>query len=144
VRAPRPAWLLAVLGVLFFAAFALQRERSDFLAAEARAEESKRLAAAHGLPPCEVLALHELYGGRSPAADLELLVQRFAAARRALGDPLLAVLEVRGKGELAARLRARARDDGAEVRPLILGTREAVEDAGRFASVAERYAQRGN
>jgi len=144
VTPPRPGRLLAVLGVVFLAGLLLQRERSGFLAAEARAEEAKHLAAATGVPVCEVLALHELYGGRLPPADLELLVQRFAAARAVLGDPLLAVLEVRGKGDLAARLRAQAHVDGDEVRALVLATREAVEDAGRFASVAERYAERGH
>lgn len=140
----RAVALLAALGVLFFVAFAFQRSRSSFLAAEARAGEAATLAAQYEIPVAEVLALHELFGGRLAAPELARQVEAFAARRRLLGDELLAVLAVRGRGELVARLRAEAGTDRQRLHELLFESREAVDDAVRFSTVAERYAARGH
>lgn len=139
-----PLVLLTTLGVVFVAAFVVQRQRSGFLAAEARAPEARRLAEQHGLAPSEVLALHELHGGRLEPAQLATLTRDLARERDALGHLLLAVLAVRGKRDLANQIRVRAGGDPTRIRPLVAETREAVEDAVRFDSVAERYRDRGH
>ena len=141
LRAPA---LLVGLGVLFLCVFAWQRNRSAFFAAEARVEEAKLLAERNDVPLREVLALHELLGGHLPALALSDRVNAFANQRRKLGDELLAVLAVRGRGILAGRLAALARNDRARLRRLVSTSRAAVDDAVRFASVAERYAARGH
>lgn len=136
--------LLAALGVLCFAAFGFQRGRSAFLAAEARVEESKLLAARTGVLLSEVLALHELLGGNLPAGVLDRRVRAFAAHKEELGDELLAVLAMRGRARLAEQLRRVAGGDRDELHRLIRAQRLAVDDAVRFASVADRYAARGH
>jgi len=140
----RAAVLLLALAVAFFAAFAVQRSRSPFLAAEARAAEAARLAQQHGIPLREVLALHELMGGRLAPGELESSVEEFAAQRQLLGDDLLAVLAVRGHADLASRLRREAGDDRVRLHALVFETRDAVDDAVRFATVSKRYAARGH
>lgn len=143
-RGRGPALLLGALGVAFLTAFVVQRGRSDFLAAEERIDEARKLAAAHGFATSEVLALHELHGGRLPVEQLDALVAELEAERDALGDVLLGVLALRGKRALAEELRRQAGDDPARLRELIAATREAVEDAVRFEKVAERYEARGH
>ena len=133
-----------MLGVAFLMAFVVQRSRSGFLAAEADVGHARELAREHGLRTSEVLALHELYGGRLSRGALRDKVARVVEERDALGHILLAVLAVRGKRALAERLRREAGADPGAIARAVRSCREAVEDAVRFASVAGRYAARGH
>ena len=91
-----------------------------------------------------MLALHELFGGNLPAQGLHDQVQAFAAAKDDLGDELLAVLAVRGRLPLAQKLRELAGGDRERLHRSVRAQRLAVDDAVRFASVADRYASRGH
>ena len=139
----RAAALLFAISVVFLTVFAFQRDRSVFLAVEARAAESRVLAEQNGVAVREVMALHELLGGRLNAQELAEQVEVFAEKKRELGDELLAVLAIRGRAPLAAKLRKAAGRDRARLRKLIRAQRVAVEDAVRFASMTGRFAARG-
>ena len=134
---------LAASAVVVVAAFGWQRSRSGFHAAEARADEARLLAERHALTVSEVLAIHELHGGRETAESLARLVERVADEKASMGATVLAVLATRGRRELALRLRDEARGNPAEAEVRVRATREAVEDGVRFLEVAARYRDRG-
>jgi len=82
--------LLAVTAA-FLAAFTALRSSSDFLAIEADAPAARALAARHGVPLADALALRELVGLQASTERWHDVVQRYAGLRPSLGDPLAAI-----------------------------------------------------
>ncbi|MBM3963242.1 MAG: hypothetical protein FJ306_15295 [Planctomycetes bacterium] len=75
----------------FLAAFTALRSSSDFLAIEADAPAARALAARHGVPLADALALRELVGLQASTERWHDVVQRYAGLRPSLGDPLAAI-----------------------------------------------------
>ena len=132
--------LLAVLGVLAFAAFACQRACSPFLLIERERGAAQAIAVETGLDALDVMALRELLGADLPQDELRARSRSFAAERGRLGIEL-AVLAVAGEAALAERIFAESGGNAARAHELLRPRREAVL-AVRFSAVRERFASR--
>jgi hypothetical protein len=93
--------LLAVTAA-FLAAFTALRSSSDFLAIEADAPAARALAARHGVPLADALALRELVGLQASTERWHDVVQRYAGLRASLGDPLAAIAASASDAAVAA------------------------------------------
>ncbi len=139
----RPSVLLAVLAVIFLGAFAFQREHSVFLRVERGSEQAREVAAATGLRLPEVMALHELRGGRLDLTQLTAFAKDFSRARRTLGHDALAILSVMWGRELAKGSLAKAGGDSESAWTIWRGRREAITSV-RFLAMVKRFESRGH
>ncbi|MFN7671644.1 MAG: hypothetical protein ACK5S5_14465 [Planctomycetota bacterium] len=97
--------LLAVAAA-FLAAFTALRSSSDFLAIEADAPAARTLAARHGVPLADALALRELVGLQASTERWHDVVQRYAGLRASLGDPLAAIAATASDAAVVAAVMA--------------------------------------
>lgn len=97
--------LLAVAAA-FLAAFTALRSSSDFLAIEADAPAARALAARHGVPLADALALRELVGLQASTERWHDVVQRYAGLRPSLGDPLAAIAATASDAAVVAAVMA--------------------------------------
>jgi hypothetical protein len=97
---------LLVVTAAFLAAFTALRSSSDFLAIEAEAPAARALAARHGVPLADALALRELVGLQASAERWHDVVQRYAGLRVSLGDPLAAIAATASDAAVVAAVMA--------------------------------------
>jgi hypothetical protein len=143
--------LLAVTAA-FLVAFTALRSTSDFLAIEADAPAARALAARHGVPLADALALRELVGLQASAERWHDVVQRYAGLRASLGDPLAAIAATASDAAVVAAAIA-AGGGGGSVDASTAAARSAAawkdfaprQEAAaglRFLNIRERFAQR--
>lgn len=132
--------LLVVLGLLFFAGFAVQRARSPFLRIEREVEFAHDIGTRTGLVVEDVMALRELCGAELERERLLELATTFVANRQRLGEELAALCAV-GLDDLADELERAAAGDRVRVHELLRRRPEAVH-AVRFAAARDRFAAR--
>lgn len=97
---------LLVVTAAFLAAFTALRSSSDFLAIEAEAPAARALAARHGVPLADALALRELVGLQTSTERWHDVVQRYAGLRVSLGDPLAAIAATASDAAVVAAVMA--------------------------------------
>lgn len=132
--------LLLVLSLAFGAGFVWQRQRSVVLAVEAKAERAESIAASTGLRPAEVMAAVALFAPKD--AGWLSLATELAGLRDELGHLELAALALAGARPLAEQLRQAAGGDPTRVPELVQRERAAVEIAGRYRALVERFERR--
>lgn len=98
--------MLALLLGLFLVAFQVQRGSSGFLAIEQDRAAAEAVAAQHGLPVQDVMALRDLAGARATESAWREVVSVYAANRAQLGDALAAVAAAGGRAAAIEALRA--------------------------------------
>lgn len=131
--------VIAALGAGFLVLFAWQRHRSTFLAIERERPAALDLAARHGVPVAETLALRDLIGIDQPVERWESALATFAQRRAELGEPLAAVA-IAGDAAVAAAARAGAADP--ESAWLTFRTDPRAVPGLRFLVLRDRFAAR--
>lgn len=131
--------LLALLGVVFVAGFALQHARSPVVRIAGEVEIAERVATGSGLGADEVMALRELLGADLAEAVVLERARELVALRARLGSDDLAVVALAGHRALVERLLAEADADVERARAALRPLPEAIA-AARFAELTRRFA----
>ena len=131
--------MLAALLALFLLAFWVLRQRSGFLLIERDLATAESVAAQHGLPVQDAMALRDLAGADATESAWREAVAVYAADRARLGDALAAVAAAGRRAEAIRALEAAGDPERAwSVFRLEPGALPGL----RFLALRERFAAR--